>query len=120
MGLMSTILGEQGDSRRKEDYVSLSADGLSMEEAAAGTNIHFARIGEKTDVIEIKDAIYDGDIVIADVTRHSTQDRTMQHIVDELQQVVDEVDGDIAQKKPDDQIIVAPTGVRINRERLGK
>ena len=120
MGLMSTILGEQGDSRRKEDYVSLSADGLSMEEAAAGTNIHFARIGEKTDVIDIKDAIYDGDIVIADVTRHSTQDRAMQHIIDELQQVVDEVDGDIAQKKPDDQIIVAPTGVRINRERLGE
>ena len=119
MGLMSTILGEQGGSRRKEDYVELTADGLSMEEAAAGTNIHIARIGEKTDVIDIKDAVYDGDIVLADVTRHTTQDRTMEHIIDELQQVVKEVDGDIAQKD-DDQIIVAPTGVRISRERLGE
>ena len=119
MGLMSTILGEQDGSRRKEDYVALSADGLPMEDSGAGTNIHIARIGEKTDVIDIKDAVYDGDIVIADVTRHSTQDRTMEHIIDELQQVVKEVDGDIAQKD-DDQIIVAPTGVHINRERLGE
>jgi SepF-like predicted cell division protein (DUF552 family) len=33
--------------------------------------------------------------------------------------VVNEVDGDIAQKN-DDQIIIAPTGVRISRERLGE
>jgi SepF-like predicted cell division protein (DUF552 family) len=118
MGLMSSILPDNDGSRRKEDYVSLSADGLPMEDAAAGTNIHIARIGEKNDVIDIKDALYDGDIVIADVTRHSTQDRTMEHIIDELQQVVKEVDGDIAQKD-DDQIIIAPTGVRISRERLG-
>jgi len=119
MGLMSKILGEQGGSRRKEDYVALSADGLPMDEAGTGMNIHIARIGEKTDVIDIKDAVYDGDIVIADVTRHSTQDRTMEHIIDELQQVVKEVDGDIAQKD-DDQIIITPTGVRISRERLGE
>lgn len=119
MGLMSKIFGEQDGSRRKEDYVSLSADGMAMENAAAGTNINIARIGEKTDVIDIKDAVYDGDIVLADVTRHSTQDRTMEHIIDELQQVVKEVDGDIAQKD-DDQIIIAPTGIRIKRERLGE
>ena len=118
MGLMSTIFGESG-SRRTDDYVTLSADGLSMEEAHGGTRIHIARIGDKTDVIDIKDAVYDGDIVIADVTRHSTQDRTMEHIIDELQQVVNEVDGDIAQKD-DDQIIVTPTGIRISRERLGR
>jgi SepF-like predicted cell division protein (DUF552 family) len=119
MGLMDTILGDNEGTRRKEDYVELSADGMPMENAAAGTNIHIARIGEKTDVIDIKDAVYDGDIVLADVTRHSTQDRTMEHIIDELQQVVNEVDGDIAQKN-DDQIIIAPTGVRISRERLGE
>jgi SepF-like predicted cell division protein (DUF552 family) len=119
MGLMSTILGEQDGSRRMDDYVSLSADELPMDDPGARTNIHIARISEKTDVIDIKDAVYDGDVVIADVTRHSTQDRTMEHIIDELQQVVQEVDGDIAQKD-DDQILIAPTGVHISRERLGE
>jgi SepF-like predicted cell division protein (DUF552 family) len=119
MGLMDTILGDNKGPRRKEDYVELSANGLPMENGAAGTNIHIARIGEKTDVIDIKDAVYDGDIVLADVTRHSTQDKTMDHIRDELQQVVKEVDGDIAQKD-DDQIIIAPTGVHINRDQLGE
>ena len=117
MGLMSTIFGESG-SRRTEDYVALSANGLPMDDAGSRTSIHIARIGDKTDVIDIKDAVYDGDIVVADVTRHSTQDRTMEHIIDELQQVVREVDGDIAQKD-DDQIIITPTGINISRERLG-
>lgn len=117
MGLMSSIFGESG-SRRTEDYVELSAAGLPMDDAGARTRIHIARISDKTDVIDIKDAVYDGDIVIADVTRHSTQDRAMEHIIDELQQVVREVDGDIAQKD-DDQIIITPTGVSISRDRLG-
>jgi hypothetical protein len=55
--------------------------------------------------------------VIADITRHSTSDRTIERIVDELRQVVEEVDGDIVQKG-DDQIVVTPTGVRVSREKL--
>ncbi|TQR22321.1 hypothetical protein C9J85_10630 [Haloferax sp. wsp5] len=71
------------------------------------------------DVIAIKDAVYDGDVVIADITRHSTPDRTMEHISDELKQVADEVGGDIVQKD-DDQLIITPAGVGIARERLGR
>jgi Protein of unknown function (DUF552). len=41
----------------------------------------------------------------------------MEHIVDSLRQVADEVDGDIVQKG-DDQLIIAPTGVAISREKL--
>lgn len=117
MGLMSTILGDANGTRRTDDYVELSAEQFSVRDANAGTNVHIAKIGEKNDVIDIKDAIYDGDIVVADITRHSTQDRGMQHIIDELKQVTKEVNGDIVQKD-DDQLIITPTGVRISRDRL--
>jgi len=118
MGLMSKILGESGSSRVTEDYVELSADDFEAS-VEADQQVRIARIGDKQDVIEIKDAVYDGDIVVADITRHSTQDRTMEHITDELKRVVNEVGGDIVQKD-DDQLIITPAGVAISRERLGQ
>jgi SepF-like predicted cell division protein (DUF552 family) len=118
MGLMSKILGESGSSRVTDDYVELSADDLD-DSVEADRQVRIARIGEKQDVVEIKDAVYDGDIVVADITRHSTQDRTMEHITDELKRVVNEVGGDIVQKD-DDQLIITPAGVGISRERLGQ
>jgi SepF-like predicted cell division protein (DUF552 family) len=119
MGLMSKILGDTGGTRATEDYVELESGDLEVETAEADLQVHIANIGDKSDVITIKDAVYDGDIVIADITRHSTQDREMEHITDELKQVAREVGGDIVQKD-DDQLIITPAGISISRERLGR
>ena len=119
MGFMDKLLGESGGSRQTEDYVELTAEDIEAPAVESDTQVHIAKIGDKQDVIEIKDAVYDGDIVIADITRHTTQDRTMEHIIDELDQVRREVGGDIVQKD-DDQLIITPGGVSISRERLGQ
>jgi len=117
MGLMSKILGSD-ESRTTEDYVELDADDLDAVADGTGMSVHVAEIGGQQDVIAIKDAVYDGDLVVADITRLRTEDRTTEHITDELRQVAEEVDGDIVQKG-DDQLIVTPTGVSISREKLG-
>ena len=119
MGLMSKILGESGGTRQTEDYVELQAGDLEVDDAEADRQVRIANIGDKSDVIDIKDAVYDGDIVVADITRHSTNDRTMEHITDELKQVAREVGGDIVQKD-DDQLLITPAGVTISRQRLGR
>ena len=119
MGLMSKILGESGPSRQTEDYVELQADNFDAASVESEREVRIARISGSADVIDIKDAVYDGDIVVADITRHSTQDTTMERISDELKQVAEEVGGDIVQKD-DDQLIIAPAGVAISRERLGQ
>jgi hypothetical protein len=119
MGLMSKILGDTGGSRNTGDYVELQAGDLETGDVEADTRVRIANIGDKSDVIDIKDAVYDGDIVVADITRHTTSDRTMEHITDELKQVAREVGGDIVQKD-DDQLLITPAGVRISRERLGR
>ncbi len=115
MGLMSKLLG--GNSRNREDYVELDVDDFSGDAPEARIQIRLAEINDKSDVVDIKDAVYDGDVVIADITRHSTTDRTMEHIADELRQVANEVGGDIVQKA-DDQIIITPSSVGIAREKL--
>ena len=119
MGLMSKIFGDTGAGRRTEDYVELTAGDIETEGAEATRQVRIAKIGDKNDVIEIKDAVYDGDVVVADITRHTTQDRTMEHISDELKQVAREVGGDIVQKD-DDQLIITPAGVAVSRDRLGR
>lgn len=116
MGIMSKILGA-GGSHRTEDYVELDIDDAEGAVTESNMSVHIAEINDQSDVIPIKDAVYDGDFVIADITRHSTSDRTVEHIIDELRQVAREVDGDIVQKG-DDQLILTPTGVTIAREKL--
>jgi SepF-like predicted cell division protein (DUF552 family) len=117
MGFMEKILGDR--SRTTDDYVQLDAGDLDTGAAEAAMRTHIAEIDGQQDVIAIKDAVYDGDIVIADITRLRTEDRTVEHIVDELRQVSKEVDGDIVQKG-DDQLIITPTGVKISREKLNR
>jgi hypothetical protein len=108
MGIMDKLL-TGGESHTTEDYVELDLDDFDTARGEAGTTVHIAEISGQQDVVAIKDAVYDGDFVIADITRLRTQDRTVEHIIDELQQVAREVDGDIVQKG-DDQLIVTPTG----------
>ncbi|MFW6320921.1 MAG: cell division protein SepF [Halohasta sp.] len=116
MGIMSKILGGS-DQRSAEDYVELDLDSFETATSGAGPAVRIAEVGGRQDVIPIKDAVYDGDLVIADITRHSTKDRTVEHIIDELQQVAEEVNGDIVQKG-DDQLIITPTGISVSREKL--
>ncbi len=117
MGLMSKLLG--GGSASTEDYVELDVDDFDADASTATVQVRFAEISDKNDVIDIKDAVYDGDIVVADIIRHTTSDRTMEHITDELKQVAREVGGDIVQKE-DDQLIITPGGVGISRSKLGR
>jgi len=118
MGIMSKILGGSGNQRNAEDYVELDLNNFETAATdAAGPAVRIAEINGRQDIIPIKDAVYDGDLVIADITRHSTKDRTVEQIIDELRQVASEVNGDIVQKG-DDQLIITPTGITISREKL--
>jgi SepF-like predicted cell division protein (DUF552 family) len=116
MGFMETILG--GESRGSGDYVELDVDDVTAPEGSA-MQVHVAEISDHEDVIGIKDAVYDGELVVADITRLRTKDRTAEHIIDELRQVAQEVGGDIVQKG-DDELIVTPAGVSISRRKLGR
>ena len=126
MGFMDKLLGEEGSHNRGrsrgrsvDDYIEVALDDVETGPNEGGTQVHIAEIDGQRDLIAIKDAIYDGDIVIADIVRLRTSDSTVEHVIDELRQVAREVDGDIVQKG-DDQIIITPTGISIDRQKLGR
>lgn len=121
MGILRS-LRNGSETRTPDDYVDL---GERFEAGREGhrspdttdMRVHIAEIGEQQDVIAVKDAVYDGDIVIADITRLRINDATTKRITDQLHQTATETGGDIVQKG-DDQIIITPSGTAINREKL--
>ena len=122
MGLMDDILGGGGSRRpqsRGGEYVELGSEDVEESTTEPTTRVHIAGIEGQRDVIDIKNAIYDGDIVVADITRHATTDRTMERITADLQEIAREVGGDIVQKA-DDQLIITPGSVGISRTKLGE
>jgi SepF-like predicted cell division protein (DUF552 family) len=119
MGLMDDLLGGGRTPQSTGEYVELDLDDAETAAAETRMRVHVAAIEGQQDVVAVKDAIYGGDVVIADLTRHSTADRTIERVIDELQEVTHEVGGDIVQKA-DDQLIVTPGGVAINRTKLGQ
>jgi SepF-like predicted cell division protein (DUF552 family) len=116
MGIMSKILGG-GGTHSTEDYVELSLDDADTARADAGMSVHFAEISEQRDSMGIKDAVLDGNLVIADITRMSPSDSVVDRVLEDLRQVAREVDGDVVVKE-NDQVIVTPKGVKISREKL--
>ncbi|GAD51664.1 hypothetical protein MBEHAL_0424 [Halarchaeum acidiphilum MH1-52-1] len=117
MGFMQKILGGSGSST--EDYVELDLGDFDTGASDARTTVHIAEIDNQEDLIAIKDAVYDGDIVVADITRLRTEDSMTEHFTEELRQVAREVDGDIVQKG-DDQLIIAPSSIAISRQKLNR
>ncbi|WP_311170527.1 cell division protein SepF [Halobellus ordinarius] len=86
-------------------------------ESSQGSSVHVATISEKRDAMVVIDAIHDGDLVIADIARHSMTDSTMDDVVDSLRQVTEDVGGDIVQKG-EDELILAPAGMEVARKKL--
>lgn len=118
MGLVDKLVGER-DGRSMDDYAELDApDSEVADKNTAECQIHVASLESQTDMLDIKDALYEGDIVIADISGMEEQSRQLESYTDELKQAAHEVGGDIAQMG-EDQIIIAPTGVAISRTKLG-
>ena len=72
MGLMDRLVGGQGSRGESADYIELDIEDFEASSTETGTQVHVAKISSQRDVAPIKDAIYDGDIVIADIAPRAT------------------------------------------------
>jgi SepF-like predicted cell division protein (DUF552 family) len=89
-----------------------------FEEEPAGTYVKVAELINVGNLTQLKDEVYKGNIVIIDIS-HIKQDRvTLDRIIKDLRQVATDIHGDIA-GLGDDQIIVTPMSIKIDRRKLG-
>jgi len=71
------------------------------------------------DLREFSDYIYNGNLLILDVSPISIDDIELERITNELKRIVRDIDGDIAGLDRN-HIIVTPSGVKIDRRKLRK
>ncbi len=80
----------------------------------------FIRVAELTglDIMpQLKKEVYEGNVVIIDVSPAKHDKLLFDRAVKDLKQVVNDVHGDIALVK-EDQVIVTPRSIRIDRQKL--
>jgi uncharacterized protein len=108
---------QHGDA---EEYLELDLGQYEevFEEEPAGTYVKVAEIMSVNNLPELKDEIYKGNIVVVDIS-HLKNDRiALDRIIKELKQVATDVHGDIA-GLGEDQVIVTPMAIKIDRRKIG-
>jgi len=102
-------------SKSEDDYRDVTDADVSASNTGSGPQIKSAEVSSQNDVVPVKDAIYEGNIVIIDLAGLSPGSRRWERIEDELVQLTEEVGGDIALNN-DTQCIIAPAGIGIDRD----
>jgi hypothetical protein len=122
MSIVEKILGQPRDrpsTTSEYEELDLAQYEDDLDERATDTTVHIAELRGNEGVMDVKDRVYDGDMVLADVSYLASSDVKQERIMEEFRKVADEVGGDIVQKG-DDQVILTPTGVRISREKISR
>ncbi|HID26331.1 MAG TPA: DUF552 domain-containing protein [Methanosarcinales archaeon] len=101
-----------------EEYTELDLG--DYEDALEDSTKMYIRVAELTNINElpdIKKEIYNGNIMIIDISLIKHDNLLLDRIIKDLKQVANDVHGDIA-GIGDDQVIVSPGGVKIDRVKV--
>ncbi|MDD2666047.1 MAG: cell division protein SepF [Methanocellales archaeon] len=88
-----------------------------LEDVPAEMYVRIAQMATPNELPELKKEVYDGNILIIDISHIKNDKATSERAVRDLKQVAADVHGDIA-GIGENQIIVTPTGIRIDRTKI--
>lgn len=118
MGLVNKLLGQNQTGRSVNEYQELDLQQVEGDiEVEADMKVHIADLRGNEGLMDVKDLIYDGHLVIADISYFRNSETKAERVIEQLRDVTQEVGGDIVQKGQN-QIIVAPRGVKISRDKI--
>ncbi|UZE92694.1 MAG: cell division protein SepF [Methanosarcinales archaeon] len=102
-----------------EEYTELDLGQYEavLEEMPAETYVRVAQLTSLNELPELKKEVYDGNIVVADISLIKNDKLTSERAIKDLKQVAADVHGDIA-GIGDDYVMVTPTSVKINRTKI--
>ncbi len=118
--LLDTIIGRSA-SVREDDYMELDLEAFegAGEEEAASMYVKVATIADLKDTPKVKDEVYNGNIVIVDVTKLKMDRITYERVLKDLKDVAKDVNGDIVGLGDQKYVIITPMSVKISREKIG-
>lgn len=101
-----------------ESYIDLSD--MSFEDEAIGDAQTLVKVGEiyrYEDLSAFTSHVYNGHILLLDITSITNDDLTLKRVTSELRNIVRDVNGDVAGVGKN-LLMVTPTGIRIDRNKL--
>ncbi len=119
-GLLKRLKTEPQPVPESEKFIDLGdidIDSLDLQGGAAGMQLRVAEVTTFEDLGPVVDEVYDGNLVLVDISALSTDDTAMRRIANELKSVARDVNGDVAGVGKN-MLAIAPTGVIINRDVL--
>ncbi|KXS44987.1 cell division protein SepF [Methanolobus zinderi] len=118
--IMNKIFGGSAKPTTVEDeYTELDLTKYEevLDEEPAETYIRVAELTNLNELTSLKREIYDGNIVMIDISNIKADKLLLDRALKDLKEVVTDVHGDIAGIK-DDQVLVTPTGIKIDRSKI--
>jgi SepF-like predicted cell division protein (DUF552 family) len=119
-GLLKRLKAEPQPVPESEKFIDLGdidIEGLDLESGAGGMELRVAEVTTFEDLGPVIDQVYDGNMILVDISALSTDDSAMRRVANELKSVARDVNGDVAGVGKN-ILAVTPTGVFINREVL--
>lgn len=119
-GLLKRLKTESKPVPESEKFIDLGdidIEGLELESSAGGMELRVAEVTTFDDLGPVVDQVYDGNMILVDISALSTDDAAMRRVANELKSVARDVNGDVAGVGKN-ILAVTPTGVFINREVL--
>ena len=117
--LIDTLLGRTSTTT-EDDYMDLDLESFEESQASAPAMfVKIATVGDIKDSPQIKDEVYNGNIVIVDIGRLK-QDKVMyERVLKDLKEVAKDVNGDIIGLGDQRYVVITPMSVKISREKIG-
>ncbi|ETA67128.1 MAG: uncharacterized protein PWQ51_2041 [Methanolobus sp.] len=111
--------GSSKSSTTEDEYTELDLTKYEevMDDEPAETYIRVAELTNLNELTSLKKEIYDGNIVMIDISNIKVDKLLLDRALKDLKEVVMDVHGDIAGIK-EDQVLVTPTGIKIDRSKI--
>jgi SepF-like predicted cell division protein (DUF552 family) len=117
--ILDTLLGRTSTTT-EEDYMDLDLASYEEEEAGApALYVKIATVGDIKDSPKIKDEVYNGNIVIADISRLKMDQVMYERVLKDLKEVAKDVNGDIIGLGDQRYVVITPMSVKISRDKIG-
>lgn len=115
MSFVDKLFGQK-NTKNTGEYIELDLEEHEgeLENKEVDKLLHIAEPSGQEGLMDIKDLIYDGDVVIVEISRWEKDD---ERLIEELSKASNETGGDIVQLGRD-KLVVVPNGMEINREKL--
>ncbi|MEI6840668.1 MAG: cell division protein SepF [Methanomicrobiales archaeon] len=117
--IFDTLLGKSSIPAVEGNYMELNLEDYEGKENATALLVKIAMISDIKDSPKIKNEIYNGNIVIVDISRLKMDKVMYERVLRDLKEVAKDVNGDIIGLGDQRYVVVTPQGVRISRDKIG-